>query len=726
MRTASVTRRVALFGILAAGVACVPAAEGLWLPWQVTADALSAKGCRLEPADFFADGAPGRLCRAVGRTSTGGTGAFVSPGGLVLTNYHVIQSLLPCLEAAGGFSAAQGFLAGSPGEELPLPGLEIELTTGIEDVTDRVRGVFRAGLTPDRLREREQEALGRLVRECRAREGEECRVVPGGEHRTWYRVTVQRLSDVRLVYAPPRSVADLGGEEDNWRMPRFAADFALVRAWGDPRGRPAPHGPANVPWPSADFLPLSPRGVGPGDFQAVIGYPGVTSRARTSADAEFALRRTLPLRVALFREMLEALGQAEASPETRERLAGRARQVANLLDQARGLLEGMQSRDLPARLRARENRQALGEGVDGPVALRRLLDAQSRLLERLAGAAERDLLLGFLVWSCDAFRAADTLNRYHHERDLPDEARSPDFRAGALKALAGRLKSPCWGMSPEADRQLLSLFIRRLARLPEPCRPPAVLRALEEVKPGAGEAAADTLAEVLIDGSRLLDPAERARLMDPGYYRSRQDRDPLLRFHRALRRDIGPMLSRERPYRDELSRLRERALDVGRDGGARSAPDANGTVRVSLGRVRALEAGKAAGTWNTTLAGALARDDGAYPGPLPGRLRDLARQRDLAPWADPATGEVPVNYVCDADLSAGNSGSPVLDGEGRLVGLVFDGLYEAIASDWLHDDAASRAVCVDARYILFLLDRLAGAETLLRELLPAPHGAPAE
>lgn len=723
----SIIRRWATVLVPAATLGTATAAEGLWFPWQLTPEKLPAQECRLNPPAFFENGAPGRLCRAVCRTSTGGSGALVSPRGLVLTNYHVVQGLLPCLELVRAFSPEQGFTAFSPEEEIPLPGLELEFTTGMEDVSDRVRGQFRAGLTPDRLRQREKETLARLVRECRPRDGEECRIVAGEDHRTWYRLTVKRLSDVRLVYVPPRSIADLGGESDNWRMPRFAADVALVRAWTAPGDRPAPFGPANVPWPSREFLRVSRRGVGPGDFQVVIGYPGVTFRNQTSADAFFAFRKGVPRRIALFGGMLETLETvAGRSPEESVRLSGRARQVSNLALQSQGLLESMTARDTPARMLARERRLALREGVEGPAALQRRLDAQSRLLERLDGALERDLLLSYLIWSCEGMKAAETLNRYHRERDLPDESRSPDFRAGAIRSLAGRVKNPCGGLSPEADKRLLSLFIRRLSLLPEPCRPGSVRQALEETSPGAGEAAADALADRLVSGTRLLDPAERVRLMDPGYFRSRQDQDPLLRFHRALLRDLGPMQARERPYRDELFRLRERVLDLGREDAPNPAFDANGTLRVSLGRVRALETGRWAGTWRTTLAGAVARDDGKSPGPLPGRLRELEQRRDYGPWADPHSGELPVNYTCDADLSAGNSGSPVLDGDGNLVGLLFDGLYEGIGSDWLYDDPVARAVCVDIRYVLFLLDRLAGARDLLRELLPGTDGLPEE
>ncbi len=699
--------RAALAALLLTALVPAPAAgapeEGLLFPWQVTDARLAAPGSRLTREGFVRkNGDLGPLTGAVGRISTGGTGFFVSGRGLVLTNYHVVESFLACADRPGQPPVAEGFLAASPEREIPLPGLEMELVTGMEDVTDRIRGTFRSDLGPAARRGRENEAIARLVREAARGDEEECRVTSLDGRRRFVLTRFVRLTDLRLVWLPPARLARFGGDAANWRMPRWAADAALLRAWAPPPGRPAAPAPAPAPWTPPFHLPLTLHGVRAGDFQVVAGFPGATFRRHSSADAASLVRDILPARIALLEDLVETLSRlaADGLPAA----GARRTAAANLLAYAQGLRDGLSHSVLLQPYTSGKTDRST------PPALARALRHQEELLAGLAAGAQRDRLLGLLTWASDLVRAAEAVRRAHAESDRPDERRPPEYRREARAALAGRLGSRCDSLPATAQPAVLAVFFRHLRDLPGDALPATLRKVLAEEEDGAAAAR-------LAGGSRLLDPSYRLALLEGTAYAAARRNDPLLAFWTAVEKEWTALRRQENPRQLELEWWRQDIADALRIAGKGALPDADGTLRVSSGVVRALEDGPDRGLWRTILPA-----PGAAPGRPPEGYPDdvarRAREEGFAPFGEPG-GLFPVNYVCDADLSGGNSGSPVLDGQGRVTGVVFDALYDAIASDWRYDARASRALCVDVRHILFLV-RSAGGEGLLAELGALP------
>lgn len=705
-------------------LALFPAAladEGMWEPRQLPAlagqmRAAGYAGDVITLADLHQ-----RPLGAV--VSLGGcTASFVSDQGLLATNRHCVLGMTQRAQREGENLVTDGFYAPTQAEERSTGTVtRISVTQGFEDVTAAVVGKLNPRLDDTRRHDAIEKSIRKLVADCERAPGMRCRVAGFEEGLRYVLIRSIELRDVRLVMVPPDMVGNYGDEVDNWHWPRHSGDFAFLRAYGTHDGKPADFDAANEPWQPAHHLELSPRGVGPGDFVMIAGFPGRTERWRTAEELALEVR-TLEDRLVEGGWLFDLLTEAvRADPAAAAALTSARGGIGNGVSAAKGALESFRRTRAVEVVATRDQRLDAWVAAD-PARAARLsapIAELRALVQKNEGTRKRQLHLSGLARS-DLFSAARSLYRWSRERRLPEAER----RAGFLprdeaRARAG-LESLDSGLHLPTDRALVERHLLALLALPADQQPPELVAWLRATTPAAGTDVQALVAGALTrlyDRPVLADKAARLALFDAAPTAFRASADGFLSLAVAMAPWDEAREAEGDADSGAISRVRPAYAEARRDfePGLRHA-DANSTLRVSFGHVKGYSPREAI-TYapQTTLAG-LAAKAGPWPFAAPPALLSAITGGRWGPWADPALGGVVVNFLTDVDLTGGNSGSPTLDARGRLVGLAFDTNYEGIASDWLYDGPVTRAIHVDIRYILWYLDSVLQADPLVREL----------
>jgi len=666
--------------------------EGMW-PFNHLPKATLKKKYDFDASDAWI----GHVRRSSIRLSVGCSGSFVSGTGLTLTNHHCAQDCLSRLSTPASDLLKHGFYAKTAGEERSCPGYAIQQLGEITDVTARVQQATR-GLEGEAFHRAFKAESARIEKECTTSEQLSCEVVSlyhGGLYELYQ---YRRYSDVRLVFAPEVDAAAFGGDPDNFNFPRYDIDYSFLRAYEG--GKPVST-PDHLAWAST---PLKPN-----DLSFVSGNPGSTERLRTIAELEYLRDHELVeelISLAQYRGFLNEY--AERGAEARRVASEELFQVENGYKALRGeheaLLEPVFFRRLTEReqqLRSRVNGDATWKAKYGS-AWSNIAQAQ----ERAAAMADE---LGWIegsfrpLWAKTAlFSWAKTLVRGAAERPKKNEERLEEFSDARLPRVEQRLF---------AQRPLNQAF--EIAKLS------FGLSGLRErlgtdhpfVKKVLGKASPAELASALIKGSGLQQVEERKRLWQGGQAAIAASKDRMIQL--ALAIDAEGRAVRSRYENEVASVLTKNSELVARARfdvyGMNSYPDATFSPRLSVGSVRGWrENGKWVPAF-TTIGGAFERATGRAPFALPKSWLD--HQKELAL-------DTPLNLVSDNDIVGGNSGSPLLNRQGELAGLIFDGNIHSLGGSYGFDIARNRAVAVDARAILYSLDAIYGAQRISAELTP--------
>ena len=692
--------------------AAAQADEGMWMPSQ-----LPELSAQLRRAGFEGDPAAlSDLTRAPLNAvvkAGGATGAFVSPDGLVLTNHHVAYGVIQYNSKPERNLINDGFIAAARTDELPAnPDFRVQVTVGFDRVTDQVLK-DAAGKTGRAYFDAVDAASKRLVGECEREPAMRCSVANMYYGTDFYRIKQLELRDVRLVYAPPRAIGNYGDEIDNFMWPRHTGDFTLLRAYVGKDGSAAAYSPDNVPFRAPAHLQIAKGGPKEGDFALLAGYPGITFRHRTAAEFDEQVNWTLPNRVAVFDQLIAVIEQAGAQDANARTLyAAQLQSLKNGRKRAAGELEGLQRSDA-VRERDVDERGMLavtkGDDADAIAALRKTLAEASAV-------RERELLLGLFGSQTQLMRAALLLERLRVESAKPDAERENNYQIRDHALIEGTLKQAQRRYAPAVEKKLLAVLLTRYQQLPEAQR-------IAEFDAAFGRTPATlaTALDALYDRTALGD--EAARLSR--FAAARESRpiaaDPLIDLAAKL---IPAQLriENERKTREgEQLRLRPaymRTLFAWRKQQGRALyPDANGTLRISYGRVEPLQPRDAVGFAPvTTVAGIVEKNTGVAPFDAPKPLLDAIAKGDFGSTSDPQLRTQTVNFLTNLDTTGGNSGSPVLNARGELIGLNFDSNWESVSASWKFDPRFKRAIHVDTRYLRWLLAKVYPAPHLLKEM----------
>jgi hypothetical protein len=694
---------------------------GMWMPSQMAqhAEQLRELGLVADP-EAFTDPTAHPLGAVV--WLGGCTGSFVSPEGLVITNHHCVTRALQENSTKERNLLEEGFVARTrAAEQWVGPTGRIFVTREIRDVTAAMRAGLEATPDPkarhDLIETRTKETLARCEK---GRPGIRCRLASAFGGGQWWLMEQLELRDVRLVYAPPDGIGNFGGEKDNWRWPRHVGDVAMLRAYVDEHGAPADHSAANVPYRPARHLKLATEPLEAGDLVFVTGFPGSTRRWRTAAEVEEAVAWEYPRTIELCDEtiaLLEKLGRSD--PDLAIKGARLLRGLNNWRTNTRGMLEGLEKGGLARRK------------VGLEAGLKAWVDADPGRKQRYGGAVERlaqahgayrarrdqDAALEDALWLSSLLGAAERIVRMAEERPKPDAERDPRFQERNAKLMADHERAAQRTYDRRLDLAKLALVLERAARLPEHRQPTLVRSILRQRPPTSANIRAAL--EKMYDQTALEDLDVRLRLLRQASTKelSRLD-DPFVKLVLAIRPELQQREDQRDVYAGATAIDRPLYVAALRDkAGGRLAPDANSTLRITYGTVRGYRPQPEAEVYHpfTYLPEVVAKHTGEDPFVAPARLLEAAK-RPAGRYAATDRSQVPVNFLADLDITGGNSGSPTLNARGELCGLVFDGNYESIASDWLFMPAVTRSIHVDLRYVLWLLAEVDGATHLLAEL----------
>jgi len=711
-----------MIAALLAGVASQPlsAKEGMFTPEQLPeiADDLREAGLELDP-NVLSD-LTGFPMGAV--VSLGGCSAsFVSPQGLVVTNHHCARGSVQYNSTAENNYLENGFLAKTMGEELPAaPGSRIYVTTEFSDVTQRVRAATD-DLSPNERYNTVEQRMKDITAECEQDAGYRCRVASyyGGAQ---YKLIKQlEVKDVRLVYAPADSIGKYGGDVDNWMWPRHTGDFSFYRAYVAPDGSAAEYSENNVPYQPEHHLKVSAGGLEDGDFVMVAGYPGSTSRYAMLAEVENTFGWNYPTFQTLLTEWIDTIETAapegsDARVKYESRLAGLNNYEKNL----RGQIEGARRVGLIERRREREEALAAWIAADPSRAAYGPAITDLSELARESAAASRTSF-----WYGNATRAqllgvAQRLYRLAKERQKPDAQRDSGYQERDMAFFRQGLQALDRRYDASVDKAEWKLFLDGYIDQPQAERVAVFDNALG-LNGVDDEKQLDAILDDYYEGTSLDESETRLALMDASVAELEASNDPFIKLAIALydyeeglkeegEERAGRALALRPAYMEAITQWQS-------EQGKLPYPDANSTLRITFGNV--MGGSPFDGMYYlpfTTLQGIAQKDTGIAPFNAPERELELIAAQDYGKYELDEIDSVPVNYLSDLDVTGGNSGSATLNAQGQLVGLLFDGTFESVNSDWDFDPRTTRSIHVDTRYMLWVMDKVDGATNLIEEM----------
>jgi len=695
--------------------------EGMWMPSQLPqiGAQLEATGFKGDPKDL-ADLTRAPMSAVV---SLGGcTASFVSPDGLVVTNHHCAYGAIQLNSTPQDNLMANGFNAATRDHEVSAgPAARVLVTTAFDRVTDRILADAR-GKTGRAYYDAVDAASKAAVAECEQEAGYRCSVANMYYGTDFYLVRQLELKDIRLVYAPPEAIGNYGDEIDNFMWPRHSGDFAFYRAYVGKDGKPAEFAKDNVPYRPAAFLKVSTDPVAEGDFAMLAGYPGTTYRHRSAAEFADQIGSQLPSRIDLYDSLIRTIEQASAgNAESGVRYASQLAGLKNNLKRAQGELDGLRRSDAIAVRREDEAAMLawLSKQVDAK-ATRADIDAARAVIAESHATRERDQLFATMRSQTQLLKSAMQLQRLATERGKPDPQRESGYQQRDEALIEAALKQAQRRYDPAVEKAVLAELLARYRKLPATQH----IAELDAVF-GNDEAQAKAALDALYAGTRLGDEAERLRLLSAPPGEAIASTDALMQAAAKLLPAQLRIEDADKTREGELLRLRPaymRALIAYRESQGRAVyPDANSTLRVSYGKVSSLVPRDGVRyTPLTTVQGILEKHTGKVPFDAPKPLRDAIAKGDFGSSIDPALKTQTVDFMTNLDTTGGNSGSPVLDAHGRLIGLNFDSNWEAVSASWMYDPRYKRAIHVDIRYLRWLLAKVYPAPQLLKEMnLPA-------
>ena len=704
--------------VLATLSAATHAGEGMWVPQQLPeiAGPLKKAGLKLDPrqlADLTGD--------PVGAVvSLGGcTASFVSPQGLVATNHHCAYGAIQLNSTPEKNLIRDGFYAAAPGEELSAgPNARIYALESIEDVTAQAKAAIAAAKTPLDRTQALDALEKKLVADCEAEAGYRCRVYSFMGGNTYRLFKNLEIKDVRLAYAPPSSVGKYGGDVDNWMWPRHTGDFSFYRAYVGKDGKPAAFAKDNVPYQPKHWLKLAEQPLGVGDFVMVAGYPGRTARYALASEFDDTVSWTYPVLGQHYKNVIKLIENAgKSNPDIAVKYANTLAGLNNTSKNYDGQLEGFK-RINAADTKRREEAEVLAwlksQGKAGEAGLQ----AHAKLLElgdATRATRDRDFIFGQLR-SSGLLGVASQLYRLSIEQAKPDAEREQGYQQRDLPAIEGSLRQMERRYHPAMDRELQQYWLREYVKLPKSQRVAAVDTWLGGNDEGAIQRALDQLAK-----SELGNAEKRMALLGAAQKDLDASQDPALQFAAAITPTVLELEEQGKRRAGEALVARPTYLqaiaDYKKSKGEFVYPDANSSLRITFGNVKGYT--KTDGSVQaefTKLEEIPAKNTGVDPFDAPKAQLEAIKAKRYAGLDDKRLGTVPVNFLSDLDITGGNSGSPVLDAHGRLVGLAFDGNWESVSSNWVFDPKMTRMISVDQRYMRWIMQDVNPAPALLREL----------
>ena len=687
--------------------------EGMWLPYSINGKNLADMqrlGCKLTAEQIFSFNQPS-LKDAIVQFGGGCTGELISPEGLLLTNHHCGLGQVQAHSSVEHDYLQEGFWAKSKAEELPNKGLTVSFLTYIEDVTKILLvGVDNNTSEADRAT-KISENTKTLIKERKGNRDVEVEIVPFYHGNQYILFVYDVYKDVRLVACPPWGIGKFGADTDNWTWPRHKGDFCIFRVYTAPDGSPAEYSEDNIPMKSKHFLPISLKGVKPGDYTMILGYPGSTDRYSTSGAVKSVIEQEGPAIIACRTTKLDQYRKhMDADPAVFIKYASKQASVSNYWKYYIGQVKQLQrnkvfekraNQEVAFQKWMNENSDRKAQYGDIFNDIDKYWNHQAKYTKATIYHREAGWRGGEAVAFAVRFRQ---LNRIIENKAAQNEI------AARAEAKKGAVQNYFKDYDKETDRDvtiaLLNLFYKDI----NPEQLPAMIKKIGDKNNGdftqfVNNAFAKS---IFVDAEKLNNWIENPKSLtkDPIFALMSE----IINSYIDLTEQAGSV-SNSRAERLYMKGLMEMQKD------RNFYPDANFTMRLTYGSVQDCKPANAV-TYDyiTTLDGVMEKyKPGDWEFDVPAELIKLWENKDYGRYAD-ENGDLVVNFITTNDITGGNSGSPVIDAEGNLIGLAFDGNWEAMSGDLSFENEVQRTICMDARYLVFIIDKMANAQNLMQEL----------
>lgn len=686
--------------------------EGMWLMMLVkrlNGTDLQKQGLHLTAEEIYSVN-HSSLKDAIVQFGGGCTAEVVSKEGLVFTNHHCGYDAIATLSTPERNYLHDGFFAKNNKEELPAKGLGVRFLVRMDDVSQRINSKLNNNMSADE-RKAIIDAEYKAIMKENSENGKYTVVVKdffsGNE---FYYFVYQDFKDVRLVGTPTESIGKFGGDTDNWEWPRHTGDFSVFRIYADANGNPAEYSLNNVPLKPKHHLPVSVKGVKPGDFTMIVGYPGRTNRYLTSYGINQLVTKDYVGWVDASKTAMDVMKKyMDKDTGTRLDYASQYASVANYWKNRAGTIESVNKNGTIAdkqKVEAKfqewanqpENAATYGKVLSEIESYYKLI-ADRNLERNYAAQFQRNAKYAILP-----YRLGAALKTYAEQNEAG--------RAAMKAKLVAGIETAYDGFHPEVEKDMLQTLLSLYkAKVPVDYQLPALKFA------NASELASQTSASIFSSKESVLKFLETPNT-------AAIENDPLYRFS-------GVMVSESMIFGDKYVKADDQFAKNTRlyfDGLRKSTPDkqyypdANSTMRVTFGKVDKLPIRKdrqyygVKDNFYTDMTGMVAKyKKGDAEFDLPQRLLDLYKQKDFGQYKD-KKGYMPVNFLSDNDITGGNSGSPIMNGNGELIGLAFDGNSEALSGDIVFEKQWQKTINLDVRFLLWVMDKYHGAGYLLNEM----------
>jgi len=691
--------------------------EGMWLPFlikRLNYVDMQKEGLKLTPEEIYSAN-HSSLKDAIIQLGNGCTGEIISNEGLILTNHHCGFGSIQSHSTVEHDYLTDGFWAMNKKDELTNPGFFVKFLVRIDDVTTKVLANVN-----DNMTEAERAtAIGKVVNELRKASSESGKydvvIKPFFNGNEYYMFIMQTYNDVRLVGAPPSSIGKYGGDTDNWMWPRHTGDFSMFRVYTAPDGSPAEYSENNIPMKPKHFLPISVDGVKENDFAMILGYPGSTDRYLTSYGIHHNLNLVYPTRIKIRRAKLDIYSQdMKADAKVRIQYASKYARVANYWKNFIGMSKGLK------KLKVAEQKKATEDKLSEWIAANK--DRQAKYGNALADieaayktidkyTVEKYYYYEAIKYGPEILKLSSTYNK------LLTQLKMRKADQGEIAVLTDKLKKKATAFFKDFNKPTDQKVFARMMQMYhenvlEAQQPQYLIDASKEYQLDYNVMAEKVFSNTIFCNEeklmKFLDkPSAKVLANDPAFIAMRAFSDNFKKFKKESKKASVQLARGNRLF---IEALRKMETDK------KFYPDANFTMRLTYGQVGGYDAADAIHyKYYTTIDGLMAKEDPTNPEFIvPAKLKELYEAKDYGIYGDGET--LNVCFLTNNDITGGNSGSPVINGKGELIGLAFDGNWEAMSGDIAFEPKLQRTISVDIRYVLFIIDKYAGAQNLIDEM----------